>query len=193
MEDIKKWLLSDMDFSAGAALFSKYCKNKTLVRSITINPRNAKKLEYELKKLAGIPVTLLFNQKCSNKELLKIAEKGLKRTIIKATQQKENQNINVNKKNVLYAMCTQTTAPTYNDPIAKAKKRLSEWYIKIDKMHRQLYDLGESNAPDVVKKRLAILQKRKPIIQKCDELYRLKEAYFDTGKYDPRIAELLKN
>ena len=51
MEDIKKWLISDMDFAAGAALFAKYCKNKTFVHSITINPRNAKKLEYELKNL----------------------------------------------------------------------------------------------------------------------------------------------
>jgi len=179
MEDIKKWLLSDMDFAAGAALFAKYCKNKTLVRNITINPRNAKKLEYELKKLASIPVALLFNQKCSNKELLKVAS-------AKPTHKKLS-----TPRSPKSPPKTQATAPTYNDPIAKAKKRLSDWYIKIDKMHMQLYELGESNAPDVVKKRLAILEKRKPIINKCDELYRLKEAYFDTGKYNPKIAELL--
>jgi len=64
--------------------------------------------------------------------------------------------------------------------------------VQIDIMHRQLYDLGESNEPAIVKKRYKILEKRKPIIKKADEIYQLKEAYFKTNVIDDKLKKLLK-
>jgi carboxylesterase type B len=171
-----------MDFATGAALFAKYCKNKTFVRAVTMNPKNASKLEYELKKLAGIPLTLLFTQKCSNKELLKNID----------TKKIDKKSQTFKAVQVPKVLITQTTKHTPNDPIAKAKKLIKDWYIQIDKMHKELYDLGESNDPAVVKQRKTILEKRKPIIKKYDELYLLKEDFFKTGIIAPRIEELIK-
>ena len=70
MQEIKKWLTSNMELQKGFDLLKKYCTNKILVRSI-VNTKNAKKLEYELKKLAGIPLSQILTQKGSNQELIK--------------------------------------------------------------------------------------------------------------------------
>jgi len=185
-KEITNWLLSEMDFFSGCALFAKYCKNKIFVRSIISNPKNFNKLEYELKKLAGIPLSLLFTQNCSNKELIQSIEKKEKIKIVpkgKTSKVAKVPKVVINQNKEQH---------TYYDPIALAKIRIKDLYVKIDKMHSQLYDLGESNAPDIIAKRLEILEKRKKIIKKYDELYQLKEAYFNTGKIDPKMKELLK-
>ena len=63
-------------------------------------------------------------------------------------------------------------------------------YALIDKRHRELYDLGTSNADDVVRKRKKILDGRKPAIDRADRLYRLKEAWIklEDGPARERVA-----
>jgi len=63
MDDIKTWLNSqNKEYTQGVALLVKYHKNKMLIKHFSnANPKfHAKKLEYELKKLSGIPLTVLF-------------------------------------------------------------------------------------------------------------------------------------
>lgn len=74
--------------------------------------------------------------------------------------------------------------------IIAAKKEISSLYALIDKRHRELYDLGTSNADDVVRKRKKILDGRKPAIERADRLYRLKEAWFklEDGPARERVA-----
>ena len=81
-------------------------------------------------------------------------------------------------------------APTA-DPIAQAKEYLKDLHIEIDKMHKQLHDLGDSNTPAIIKKRAKILKKRIPIIKLADELYQLKEQYFKTNIIDDRLLQIL--
>lgn len=78
-----------------------------------------------------------------------------------------------------------------------AKAEISSLYAIIDKMHRQLYDLGTGNDDKTVRARKRLLDKRRPIIQRADELYRLKEDYFALDDADAkrktvaRITEML--
>lgn len=74
--------------------------------------------------------------------------------------------------------------------ILAAKKEVASLYALIDKRHRELYDLGSSNADDVVRKRKKILDGRKPAIERSDRLYRLKEAWFklEDGPARKRVA-----
>ena len=69
MDDIKTWLQSpNKDYAQGVALFEKHHKNKMLARHFQNGKQvtHAKKLEYELKKLIGIPLTVLFAQNISD-------------------------------------------------------------------------------------------------------------------------------
>lgn len=191
MTDIKDWLTGEKDYAAGMELLAKYCKNKFLVRSLSVGASNLPKLEYELKIIAGIPLSLIFTQKCSNKELLTSIEK-------KATQPKQNQQTKPkpkplsNKSTLSSADKTiPTESPLLPDPIAQAKAYIKDLYIVVDKMHRKLYEVGESNDAKIVAKRYKILEKRKPVIQILYEIYQLKESYFKTGVIDERLTQLL--
>ena len=69
MDDIKTWLQSpNKDYAQGVALFEKHHKNKMLTRHFQNGKpvTHAKKLEYELKKLIGVPLTELFAQNISD-------------------------------------------------------------------------------------------------------------------------------
>lgn len=83
----------------------------------------------------------------------------------------------------------------YLPPVISAiKKEIASLYNLIDKMHGELYDLGTSNAADVVAARKRLLDKRKPACFSVDVLYHLKEEYFrTTGKEQQSVvAEMQK-
>jgi len=79
------------------------------------------------------------------------------------------------------------------DVIDSAKKEIASLYSAIDKLHSALYDLGTSNDDEVVKARAKILERRKPLIERADRMYTLKEDYFSADdKNRAAIAEELK-
>jgi chromosome segregation ATPase len=242
MIDIQNWLTSQMDFAEGCALLKQHCKNKLLVNAICSSTRNAAKLQYELKKLAGIPLEAIFNQKGTNAELIKSIPKenvrkgeGAKGRKPKAEGKKPKKTTNPptiqslaqedieNLKKELEELKqelqdredasdriddvesdvsdlqdriekleeTIKKKTESDDPIAQAKEYLKSLYIEIDKMHKQLHDLGDSNTPAIIKKRAKILKKRIPIIKLAAELYQLKEQYFKTNIIDDRLLQIL--
>jgi hypothetical protein len=58
-------------------------------------------------------------------------------------------------------------------------------------MHTELYNLGTSNDKAVVEQRHKILQERKPLIARCEQLYELKEEYFRTRVLSGTLKELV--
>lgn len=64
--EIINWLDGEKKYDTGLALFAQKSKNKVLLRRLTHRP-NAAKLEYELKKLAGIPLSDIWMNKSSSK------------------------------------------------------------------------------------------------------------------------------
>lgn len=79
------------------------------------------------------------------------------------------------------------------DIVIAAKKEIATMYSIIDKMHTELYELGNSNDEKVVSARKRILEKRKPICKRADILYRLKEEYFRTfGNEQKEVIGALK-
>jgi hypothetical protein len=65
--------------------------------------------------------------------------------------------------------------------ILQAKNAIYELFTNISIMHRQLFELGESNSEDVVKQRKELFDKRLPLIQQYEQIYLLKEQYFSTS------------
>jgi hypothetical protein len=148
MDDITTWLQSQSkDYSQGVSLFEKHHKNKMLTRYFRNgNPAtHSKKLEYELKKLIGIPLTVLFAENAPETK----------------------------------PVCV--TLALLPEVIKQAKNTVYELFTKISIMHRQLFELGESNSEEIVKQRKEILEERLPLIGRYERIYLLKEQYFHTG------------
>lgn len=167
MNEIQSWINDpNRDYATGVALFAKYSKNRVLVRYFRTGTARFRmsKLVYELGKVAKMTIP-------------------------------EKRSVGANDYSPLQPRTSQqprvagssSPLPSY---ILAAKKEVSSLYALIDKRHRELYDLGTSNADDVVKKRKRILDGRKPAIERSDRLYRLKEAWFklEDGPARERVA-----
>jgi hypothetical protein len=158
MDDIKTWLQSPAkDYSEGVLLFEKYHKNRMLARYFR-NGRaatHAKKLAYELKKLTGVSLTVLFAQ------------------------------------NAEPETPASTAIALFPEVIREAKNTVYELFTTLSIMHRQLFELGESNDDDVVKQRKAILEQRLPLIRRYEQIYLPKAQYFNTGVIPVELPLLL--
>jgi hypothetical protein len=157
MDDIKTWLQSqDKNYAQGVELFEKHHKNKMLARYFHNGKpaTHAKKLEYELKKLSGIPLTILFAENTAEEKPV-------------------------------------VTIALLPDIIKQAKTAVYELFTAISIAHRKLYELGESNSEDVVTQRKALMDERLPLIQRYEQIYLLKEQYFNTGVISPELPLLL--
>ena len=161
MNELQSWLNNPAhDYATGVALFAQHSKNKALVRYFQTGTARFRmgKLVYEMGKLAKTAVTTVRADKWANNQPSA------------AIQTLQTSYITGNRKGQIKA--------DIPDFILAAKKEVSSLYALIDKWHRELYDLGTSNTDDVVRKRKKILDERKPVIERADRLYRLKEEWF---------------
>lgn len=183
MTDIQQWL-SDRhhDYAEGVAIFARHSANKGMVRTLTKGSARfwMGKLEYEMGKLA---------KQCTGREM----GNGAQRDNVVRVPGKDAAR--VSGRDAARHVSTSTSA--IPEVIMSAKAEISSLYAIVDKMHRQLYDLGTGNDDKTVRARKRLLDKRRPIIQRADELYRFKEDYFALDDADAkrktlaRITEML--
>lgn len=178
MNDIQQWLDNPgHDYSAGVTLFARYCKNRALVRYFQSGTARFRmgKLVYEMGKLAKAASSA--GSHTATKAVVVIDSDQHPRLASDVTAKTSD-------------VCRRASDVSIPDFILAAKKEISSLYALIDKQHRELYDLGTSNADDVVRKRKKILDGRKPAIDRADRLYRLKEAWIklEDGPARERVA-----
>ena len=171
MNDIQQWLDNPgHDYSAGVTLFARYSKNRALVRYFQSGTARFRmgKLVYEMGKLAKATIPE-------------------KRPVGANDYSPLPQRTPQHPRATVSPATARTQLPPY---ILAAKKEISSLYALIDKRHRELYDLGTSNADDVVRKRKKILDSRKPAIDRADRLYQLKEEWIklEDGPARERVA-----
>jgi hypothetical protein len=155
MNYLQQWINDpNRDYTSGVALFALYSPNKILVRYFQTGTARFRmaKLVYEMGKLAKTAAAKSVSQPQRN-VIAPIVETHGRASLHH----------------------TQSVIPDF---ILAAKKEISSLYSLIDKRHKELYDLGTSNADDVVRKRKKILDDRKPAIERADRLYLLKEEWF---------------
>ncbi len=169
MHEIARWLSGSRDYAEGVVLFTKYSKNKVLARMFQRGAArfHASKLEYELGKL------------------LNGARPSQRTTPISTSKSTAKQGT------------VRTPNMEVHPVILATKKEVASLYAQIDKMHYELYELGTSNDKATVEARRRILERRQPIIERADALYRFKEEYFRTSGQNQKavldkITELQK-
>lgn len=194
MEDIKQYLIdSKRDYREGARIFSKYSTNKYLADffirgSVSLQS----KLEYELKKILGIPLPILFNQKCSNEQLLStFFKKDIPKPEESKVVEKKPEQI-LNKIKTEQTPCPANVNPEYYQIIQQCKDQLFNLSTKIATIHNELFEVGKGNSETLCNKRKKLLDKRKPLIKLYDRLYELKEEYFRTEKMPEELKKLIE-
>lgn len=194
MEDIKQYLISSKrDYREGVAIFAKHCSNKFLVGSFSRGSAFSMqhKLEYELKKILGIPTEILFNQKCSNEQLLSVFfKKEIKKQVSKVVEKQPEQILNKIEKQP--STCPANVNPEYFEIIHQCKDELFNLSMKIALIHNELFEFGKGNSETLCIKRKRLLDKRKPLIKLYDRLYELKEEYFRTEKMPEELKKLIE-
>ncbi len=195
MTDIQQWLSDRQhDYAEGVALFARYSANKGMVRTLTKGTARfwMGKLEYEMGKLVQQRAGLEMGNGAPSAAAAAVAAVETVQCTVSTLPQRTVTTL---------PHRTVTTLPhrksAIPEVIMSAKAEISSLYAIIDKMHRQLYDLGTGNDDKTVRARKRLLDKRRPIIQRADELYRLKEDYFALDDSDAkrktvaRITEML--
>lgn len=177
MNELQSWIDNpDRDYAEGVALFAQYSKNKALVRYFQTGTARFRmgKLVYEMGKVAKTVSDERANQRAN--------------TQLSTPQQAPS------TPNAPAHFKGQIKNQVIPDFILAAKKQVAAMYAIIDKRHRELYDLGTSNADDVVRHRKKILDERKHVIESADRLYRLKEEWFalEDGHARERVANEIR-
>ena len=177
MNELQSWINNpDRDYAVGVELFSQYSKNKALVRYFQTGTARFRmgKLVYEIGKVAKTVSDERANQRANTQ-------------LSTPHQAPSTHNAPAHFKG-------QIKSKVIPDFILAAKKQVAAMYAIIDKRHRELYDLGTSNADDVVRHRKKILDERKHVIESVDRLYRLKEEWFalEDGHARERVANEIR-
>ena len=68
--------------------------------------------------------------------------------------------------------------PTVPPVVDTAKKMVHDAWVKLSKIHRQMYDTGEGNGEKEVAERKRLMNEREPLIERYNSIYEAKEGYF---------------
>ena len=185
MNELQSWLNNpNHDYAEGVAMFALYSKNKALVRYFQTGTARFRmgKLVYEMGKLAK---TAAVAKPVSQLPVETHRGTSLQQRVYDVTSEVRSFTSEVRAK------ASEVLIPDF---ILAAKKEISTLYSLVDKKHRELYDLGTSNAEDVVRHRKRILDDRKPAIERADRLYQLKEEWFalEDGPSRNRVANEIR-
>lgn len=152
MNEIDNWLSGDRNYYFGVALFAKHSKNKTLIATFQRGKAqfHQAKLAYELGKL---------------------------RADVRPSQPVSPKSLTKNRSSIIGRADRKTEIPPV---ISALKKEISTLYSQIDMIHAALYECGTSNEEKMTAKRKRLLDKRKPLCERADMLYQIKEEYFRT-------------
>ncbi len=84
------------------------------------------------------------------------------------------------------------TAAGVPEVVAAAKSLLHELWVAMTEKQEELRAVGEGNSDAEVKERKRIMAERDPIIKDYNDLYELKEAYFESGEVPAGLEDLVR-
>lgn len=190
-EDAVRWLLSDMDLETGRTILAELHPNRLLARNA--RHMSAKKVEYELKVLLGIPKTELFRQKCNNKRLLEKYEKITKSTDNIARHNGRDGKINAARPHAERAEeKARPRVPADDHLLLQAKEAVAELDVEASTLHNALFETGEVNNAKNNKARAEMLEALRTATDLKEAIWEEKEKYCDTGVAGRELKDLLE-
>ena len=85
-----------------------------------------------------------------------------------------------------------STAAGVPEVVAAAKSLLHELWVAMTEKQEELRAVGEGNSDAEVKERKRIMAERDPIVKDYNDLYELKEAFFESGEVPAGLEDLVR-
>lgn len=183
---IKKWIDNpNRSYNEGVALFIKFGGNRFQARYFeNTQARFAeKKLLYELGKLA--------KQGRGNVETP--AQMSDSQPQEPACQPQEPGDQPLQK--VIQPQGVDETKPKANipEPAAIAKRIVHDTWVEISRITEELYDVGTGNDKASKDQRKALLEERLPLIERYNQVYEAKEAFFLGEMTEEQLLAVIEN
>lgn len=161
---IKQWVEDPKrSYSVGVALLDKHCTNRCMVRYFqnTVERFGMKKLTYELKKLAlkvNEPEPIEPPQTPTVEDTPPTDEGGTTQMVDTPPSDSEK--------------------PPIPEVAAIAKCIVHDTWVEISRITEELYNVGTGNDKASKDQRKALLEERLPLIERYNQVYEAKEAFF---------------
>lgn len=81
--------------------------------------------------------------------------------------------------------------PTVPPVVDTAKKMVHDAWVKLSKIHRQMYDTGEGNGEKEVAERKRLMNEREPLIERYNSIYEAKEKFFAGSLTEAQLKEVV--
>lgn len=176
---IKQWVEDPKrSYSVGVALLDKHCTNRCLVRYFqnTVERFGMRKLTYELKKLAlkvNEPEPIEQPQTPTVVDTPPTDEGGTTQTVDTPPSDSEK--------------------PPIPEVAAIAKSIVHETWVEISRITEELYNVGTGNDETSMARRRALLKERLPLIERYNQMYEAKEAFFAGEMTEEQLLVIIEN
>lgn len=190
---IKQWVEDPKrSYSVGVALLDKHCANRCLVRYFqnTVERFGMRKLTYELKKLAlkvNEPEPIEPPQTPTVVDTPPMDEGGSTQ-MVDTPPTDENQPPMANGEQP-----TANKKPPIPEVAAIAKGIVHETWVEISRITEELYNVGTGNDETSMARRRALLEERLPLIERYNQMYEAKEAFFAGEMTEEQLLVIIEN
>lgn len=85
-----------------------------------------------------------------------------------------------------------SAVPAVPPVVESAKQMIHDTWVRLSKIHRSMFETGESNEDASVKKRLELMKEREPLIERYNSIYEAKEEYFAGRVSEEQLKEVME-
>lgn len=168
-KEVETWLENGADYGEGVELLRKWSRNKMLVR------------RYERSTAQYLGATL-------RALLVRMAGASVQQpraaAVVRGGQQP--------RAAAEVAVEQPRVAAEVPEAVAEAKSLLHELWVAVSQKQEELRGVGDGNSEAEVSERKRIMAERDPIIKDYNELYGLKEQYFESGEVPDELVKMVK-
>lgn len=173
--EVEQWLENGAEYGEGVKILKKWSTNRLLVR----------RYEHSSAEYLGATLKALLCR------MARVVVRPQPRTAVKAQAR-----VAVVRPQPRTAAAAQPRAEVAKAELPKvveeAKSLLHELWVAMSEKQEQLQEVGEGNSEAEVAERKRIMAERDPIIKNYNELYELKEAYFESGEVSAELEKMVK-
>ena len=173
--EVEQWLKNGADYEEGVKILKKDSTNRLLVR----------RYEHSRAEYLGDTLKALLGRMA---KVGRVRPRATVAAVPRATMVEKPQ-AEVAKEQLPEAEETKVQLPQV---VEEAKSLLHELWVAMSAKQVQLQDVGDGNGDAEVAERKRIMAERDPIIKDYNDLYELKEAYFESGVVSEELERMVK-
>ena len=184
-KEVETWLENGADYGEGVELLRKWSRNRMLVRRYERSTAQylGATLRALLIRMAGATVQQTAQQPRAAAVVARVQQPRAA-AVVRGGQQPRTAAV--------VAVEQPRAAAEVPEAVAEAKSLLHELWVAMSQKQEELRGVGDGNSEAEVAERKRIMAERDPIIKDYNELYGLKEQYFESGEVPDELVKMVK-